>query len=273
MRDRARTGVCALVLLATGCQPTTTTSGASPGDGTTALTATATLRLTATRSAAVDTYSADLNEEGTADGRQTRIAASFAVRRRPSTAVSADFTQSGAGGSNGSGEAHAVLVNGLLYLNVPVVSPLLAGGKPWLRVSLTGLEQVTGIDAAGLVGSLLESGPATLSDMFTASTDLSSAGTDQVDGVETTHLRGTVTLRAALQQLDATEREKVRRLYRSDGTISFDLWLDPGHLPRRAAFKVDGDTPTSTTVTFHYGRTVRIIAPPADQTGGLLSAN
>jgi hypothetical protein len=227
------------------------------------------VRQTLTRADAVTSFSADLDEQGTADGRNTTVTAAFRYRKNPDPAVSADFTQLDMGGGARSDNAHAILLDGVLYLNAPGITPLLAGGHPWLRVSLAGLQGLTGVNAAGLAGSLMVAGPATLTRMLAASTDLTDDGHESVDGVRTTHLRGTVTLSTALDQLSGSTRSQAEAVFHSSGTVGFDTWIDSSDLPRKIAFRVTGsDTPTSTTVRFHYGTSVRVSPPPPDEVGG-----
>jgi len=242
----------ALALLATGCQPTTS-AHESPDNPA------ATMRLVAAQSQKLDTYRAELDQKSTLDGRPTTIQGTLQVRRRPDAAISADFTQFSVNGATVN-DAHMVLQNGLLYVNIPVLSPTLAGGKPWLRISLNGLRNLTGIDAAAVAAGLLETGPATLSRMLAASSDVRSG--------ESGHLHGTVGIKAALKQLDATDRQRAQTVYADDGTLTFDLWVDSQHRPTKVAVTDGKDL--DTTVSFHYGGSVSIVAPPSDQVGRLL---
>jgi alpha-D-ribose 1-methylphosphonate 5-triphosphate synthase subunit PhnG len=258
MERRVRIVLACAATALTGCQPSGTEADGTP----------TTVKLVAARSASIDTYRADLNQRGRTDGKPTTIVGTLQVRRKPSAAVSADFSQFSVSGATVN-DAHAVLVDGKLYLKVPVLSSTLAGGKPWLRISLTGLQTLTGIDAARITGSLLETGPATLTRMFVSATDVKTQGSETVDGVKTTHLHGTVTLEAALNNLDAAERTRAKRVYSDSGTLTFDLWADSERRPRKVALTTTGDSPLDTTVTFHYGGSVHIAAPAPDQTGGL----
>jgi hypothetical protein len=242
----------ALVLLAAGCQPTTS-AGNSPTPAAT------TMRLVAAKSSALTTYRAELNQKSTLDGKPTTIVGTLQVRRGTSPAVSADFSQFSLNGTTVN-DAHVVLQDGVLYLNIPVLSATLAGGKPWLRISLNGLQNLTGINAAALAGSLLETGPSTLSRMLAASSDVKSD--------EPGHLHGTVGVKAALQRLDADDQQRVRRVYSENGTLTFDLWVDAKHRPTKVRLTDDKDL--DTTVTFDYGASVAINPPPSDKVGRLL---
>ena len=245
----------ALALLAAGCQPVTS-AGSSP----TPTSAAATMRLVAAESAALTTYRAELNQKSRLDGKPTTVVGTLQVRRGENPAVSADFSQFSVSGATVN-DAQVVLESGLLYLKIPVLSRTLAGGKPWLRISLTGLQNFTGIDAASVVGSLLETGPSTLSRMLAASSDVRTA--------QPGHLHGTVSVRAALKQLSDTDQQRARRVYSDDGTLTFDLWVDARHRPTKVSLR-DTDS-LDTTVTFHYGGSVSINPPPSDQVGRLLS--
>ncbi|HXA62896.1 MAG TPA: hypothetical protein VNW94_27445 [Streptosporangiaceae bacterium] len=263
------TAAAALVLCVTGCKATTNESVSGGG---TKLSASQSIELTARKSKTLQTFAADISESGTSDGKTTQMVGSFKFRLNPSPAVSADFSQLQLGGQNVSGSGQVVFLNNILYVKVPILSPLLSGGRPWFKVSLNGIQTLTGVNVTAVIGGLLETTPLTLTRMFTASSDVHDAGRETVDGVPTTHFQGSVTIQAALSRLDATDRSRLTGLYRTDGSnkISFDVWVDDQHRPRRSTFSVQGtNTPTSTTITYRYGQEFQVSAPPADQVGGM----
>ncbi|MGI8335678.1 hypothetical protein ACRYCC_37495 [Actinomadura scrupuli] len=264
----------AVLVCLSGCKAVDEEGGAAPRDGR-RLSAAQVVELTSEKAGKLDTFAADIVETGTADGKTTRLAGTFRFRSKPDPAVSADFSQLQYGGTNVSGRGQVVILDDVLYLRLPVISQFLSGGRPWFRVPLGGLQRVTGVNAAAVVSSLMATTPEKVTKMFTASKNVHAVGTETVEGATTIHYRGSVSAQSALAELDSEDRARLEKsygIYGSDtaGTISFDLWVDDRRLPRRSAYSLRGtNTPTSTTITYHYGRRFTVTAPPASQVGGI----
>ncbi|GDY51126.1 hypothetical protein SVIO_017490 [Streptomyces violaceusniger] len=101
-------------------------------------------------------------------------------------------------------------------------------------------------------------------------------GEETIDGVRTTHYRGTITLgqmRASLKDEDATtreRREKNLKAYEEMGVdrLSMDMWIDPDGHTKRFRIRGEGEKgPLDMTITFSaLNEPVTVKAPPADQT-------
>src|SRR5436305_415733 len=83
-----------------------------------------------------------------------------------------------------------------------------------------------------------------------------SAATTDARTAQPGHLPGTVGVRAALRRLSAEDQQRARQIYSSDGTLTFDLWVDSRHRPTKVRV-TDGDS-LDTTVSFQYGGSVAI---------------
>ncbi|MEX0834741.1 MAG: hypothetical protein WD010_01520, partial [Nitriliruptor sp.] len=109
------------------------------------------------------------------------------------------------------GDASAATETLLLGDEVFVRSPLFAlftGDESiWVRVDLTATAEEEGLDAEALLGG--QTGPAALlSQLDGASGDLEELGSEEVRGVDTTHLRVTIDTAAAIEQADPQIREQ-----------------------------------------------------------------
>jgi hypothetical protein len=148
-----------------------------------------------------------------------------------------------------------------------------ADGKPWVKVDVNKVGQQAGFDAKGLIDQIRRINPAEQTKMFTGSKDARRVGTEKVEGVETTHYTGTVTVRDALSRLDAQTRERARQWlpeHASDEKIAFDLWTDEDQLPRKLVTKDAGEGAKAGTLTVlysAYGESFSVNPPPADQVG------
>ena len=223
-----------------------------------------------------DTFKADLTVTGTGTGTSGRIHASGQFQLRPTLKFSAkldEFTNDGRAVPGIQGQA--LFTGDALYAKAPKLARFVSGGKPWLKIDVKEAEQRTGFDVQRLINQVQKVNPAEQTKMFTGSKDARRVGTESIDGTETTHYTGTVTVKDALSRLDPEVREKVRRwLPANDDTteIQFDVWTDGQNLPRKLVSKVNGGPGESSTVTVlysDYGKSFTVNAPPSDQVGGL----
>ncbi len=172
-------------------------------------------------------------------------------------------------------KGQAVFTDNVLYAKVPQLAQFVSNGKPWVKIDVNQVAQRTGFDVQGLVNQVQKVDPAEQTKMFTGSKDARRVGTETVDGVQTTHYTGTVTVEDALNRLDAQAREKVGKWLpkdRANGKINFDLWTDGDNLPRKIVSKANGsqgETGSVTVLYSDYGDSFTVNAPPSDQVGEL----
>jgi hypothetical protein len=222
-----------------------------------------------------DSFKADLTVTGTGDG-EGRIKASGQFRLKPSLTFSARLDEMSRGGQAVPGaKGQAVYTGDVLYAKVPMLAQFISNGKPWLKVDVNQAGQRFGFDVKDLVDQVQKVNPAEQTKMFTGSKDVRRVGTETVNGEQTTHYTGTVTVQDALNRLDAQAREKVRRWFpqgSSNEKIAFDLWTGKDQLPRKLVSKGDaarGQDGTVTVVYSDYGKSFSVNPPPADQVGEL----
>ncbi|WP_217919673.1 LppX_LprAFG lipoprotein [Actinomadura sp. BRA 177] len=222
-----------------------------------------------------DTFKADLTVTGTGDGAG-KIHADGQFQLRPTLKFSAKLDEFSRNGQSVPGaKGQAVFTDNVLYAKVPQLAQFVSNGKPWVKIDVNQVAQRTGFDVQGLVNQVQKVDPAEQTKMFTGSKDARRVGTETVDGVQTTHYTGTVTVEDALNRLDAQAREKVGKWLpkdRANGKINFDLWTDGDNLPRKIVSKANGsqgETGSVTVLYSDYGDSFTVNAPPSDQVGEL----
>lgn len=231
---------------------------------------------TSQKTGEADTFKADLTVTGTDADGSGKIHADGQFQVRPTLKFSAKLDEVSRGGQSIPGiKGQAVFTDNVLYAKVPQLAQFVSGGKPWVKIDVNEASQRTGFDVKSLVDQVQKVAPAEQTKMFTGSKDARRVGTETVDGVQTTHYAGTVTIEDALSRLDAQAREKVSKWLPKDqanGKINFDLWTDGENLPRKLVSKASGSQGESGTVTVlysDYGESFTVNPPPSDQVGQL----
>jgi hypothetical protein len=151
-----------------------------------------------------------------------------------------------------------------VYIKVPG-NP---GGRPWLEVKLSNLAGGLGKSLQSLLQSAQNGNPAAETQMFAGSRNVHKVGTEVVNGVQTTHYAGTVTVSQALRRLSPTVRKGFAPLLRLiSGGIRFDIWLDDQHVARKVVEveSVRGQTVTVTLNVTAVNQPVQVTLPPRGQ--------
>ncbi|OPF74605.1 DUF1396 domain-containing protein [Streptomyces antioxidans] len=169
------------------------------------------------------------------------------------------------------------MLDGAMYVGGSEEAAAGLHGKSWLKLDFGG---PGGKAAGGLGGGSLshqaEKNPADESAFLSGADDVKRIGEETIDGVRTTHYRGTITLRqmrAGLKDQDAAtreRREKNLKTYEKVGIdrVSMDLWVDPDGHTKRFRVRGEGDKgPLDMTITFSaLNEPVTVKAPPESQT-------
>jgi hypothetical protein len=176
------------------------------------------------------------------------------------------------------GQEVADFANGraVVYLNLPVLARVMPGGKPWIKVDLNAVGKQAGIDLSQF--TQLGTDPSRMVDWLrAASGNVTTVGTEQLDGVDTTHYRATVDLSKYPDLVPADQREAVRKALDQlteqahIKTIPVHVWVDEGGLVRQVRAVVtetiQGQTMNvMTTERFYdFGAPVDIPIPSDDQ--------
>ncbi|MFJ8541018.1 DUF1396 domain-containing protein [Streptomyces sp. NPDC093586] len=170
------------------------------------------------------------------------------------------------------------LVDKALYLNGGTEAAKEMDGKSWIKFDLAAMgadKELNGLGSA----SQADKNPAAESTFLTGAKDVEKVGTETVDGVKTTHYKGTVTLDALEKSLaegdKATQdqRRKSIEQYEKMGVdeLTMDMWVDGDDQAKQFRMRGDADKgPLDMTVTFlDFNEPVKITAPPAGETADL----
>ncbi|MFI0819761.1 DUF1396 domain-containing protein [Streptomyces sp. NPDC021098] len=151
-------------------------------------------------------------------------------------------------------------------------------GKSWLATDSSAMGKGgTGAAGQGALTDRADKNPAEESTFLSDSDNVRRIGDETIDGVRTTHYRGTVTLaqmRASLKDEDAEtrkRREKSLRQYEDLGVdrLAMDMWIDQdSHTKRfRTRGKNDDGNQLDVTITvLDINKPVTVEAPPASDT-------
>ncbi|MBD3009447.1 DUF1396 domain-containing protein [Streptomyces sp. 5-10] len=172
------------------------------------------------------------------------------------------------------------MLDGAMYLDGGKEGSAGLDGKRWLKLDLSALgEKETGSLGGGSLSRQADKNPADESAFLSGADDVKRVGEETIDGVRTTHYRGTITLgqmRASLKDENATtreRREKNLKAYEEMGVdrLSMDMWIDPDGHTKRFRIRGEGEKgPLDMTITFSaLNEPVTVKAPPADQTTDL----
>ncbi|MET9758565.1 DUF1396 domain-containing protein [Streptomyces sp. NPDC006372] len=211
--------------------------------------------------------------KGTAPG-EGRVAGEASMRLKPTIAMSMKMSAP----DKGTEAAEIRLVDKAMYIGGGADAAKEMDGKSWIKFDLSGSEAGKDLDRMGST-SQAEKNPATESGFLTGAKDVKEVGTEKVDGVETTHYTGTVTLkdlRASLKDEKAEtreRREKSIKQYEKLGVdeLTMDMWVDGDDHTKQFRMKGDADKgPLDMTITFlDYNKPVTVTAPPAKDVADL----
>lgn len=255
----------AITLSLTGCQ-LVPGKGGTGGEGAAAapLTASQILQKVSQRADNTDSYKARIAMKGTiGTSGAIRMRGTMYARVRPTPAWRMRLTQAAVNGRATPGGMDALQIGDTIYLK----SPTPAGGKPWLKLSVSKTARQSGLDG-GMLKQNQQMDLVMLMKLLTSSKDARKVGAETVGGVATTHFTGTYAVTDALGKLDARTRQQAQSLYRGLGMdkLGFDLWVDGQQVPRKLVTKTlpGSKTRLTTSLVFYdIGKPVSISPPPA----------
>ncbi len=202
---------------------------------------------------------------------QGRVKAEAAIRMRPTLAMSMKMT---ALDQKTDGTAEIRLVDKVMYIGGGAAAEEL-DGKSWLKFDLSELGE-EGLNDSSLGAGQADRNPADQSTFLTGSKDVENVGTETVDGVKTTHYKGTVTRKGFRESLkgqdDATAERRVNQFLKLGvDEVTMDMWVDGDDLTKQFRMRGDGDKgPLDMTVTLlDVNEPVTVEAPPAKDTMNL----
>jgi hypothetical protein len=241
-------------------------SGASSSHAAKTLTAQQAVSLAARTSRQLNSASSTLAIKVTGPVTETTTG-SMQLQLKPSTLMSAALTVTTGGKTIGVDE---VLGSKAVYLKVPGVSQLT--GRPWLEISFAQLSGKLGASFGQLLQSMQNGDPLSQTQLFAAARDVRAAGTQTIDGVQTTRYTGSYSASSARAALPPGLRGLMGPgLTALTGDVQFTVWIDASHHVRRLAEveHVNGATVNSTINITAINQPVHITTPPASQVAPL----
>jgi hypothetical protein len=174
------------------------------------------------------------------------------------------------------------IIGAVIYMRSAAFARALPGGKSWMKIDLSQMGSA-GTAMSSMMNTSQNDPTQSLTYLQAASKSIQKLGTEDVDGVATTHYHSLVDFRKAVdlivQRVPASQRPAVRRLYEQvesqSGITNYptDVWLDAQGRVRKMHLAMPipptGQTMDMTITMSHFGVPVHIAAPPARQVADL----
>ncbi|MFD5456551.1 LolA-like protein [Streptomyces olivaceus] len=204
-----------------------------------------------------------------------QVKAEAQMQIKPALAMSMKMTALDQGAD---GSAEIRLVDKALYIGGGPEAAKEMDGKSWLKFDLEAMGAGDELNQLG-GASQAEKNPATESTFLTGAKDVEKVGTETVEGVQTTHYKGTVAVADLEKSLGGEEeatrekRQKSLEQYEKMGVdrLTMDMWVDGDDRPKQFRMRGEADKgPLDMTVTFlGINEPVKVTAPPAEDTADL----
>jgi hypothetical protein len=182
------------------------------------------------------------------------------------------------GAQAAQGPVEVRLVGKTMYVGGNAALSKETGGKNWLKLDMSALG-ANGLNTSQLGADQANQNPAAASTFLNGSKDIKKVGTETVDGVQTTHYKGTVTLdeiRAMAEKEGRTPRDTINKgieQYSKLGvdSLNIDMWIDGENHTKQFRMRADAKQgPLDMTIVFlDINQPVKVTAPPAGDTADL----
>ncbi|MEW1546675.1 hypothetical protein [Streptomyces tsukubensis] len=193
-----------------------------------------------------------------------------------------DMTMTGAGLTLTPGapeQVRMVWLEDAMYMDAGAAAAKEMDGKRWLKIDLKSLAEQSGSAALQkqLAGSLdsMDQSPAEQIAMLLESKSIKHVGSAKVDGVDTQHYKGTISLEEMLEKNDSLvlgekERDQLLKGLKGTGISSYStqLWVNKDGLPVKTDLSMKTTEGVITMVTNYsdYGAEAAVTPPPAAET-------
>jgi hypothetical protein len=263
---------CAAAIALAGCKPgiySSTSSGATPFTPSAAATAgtartgspTSAIAALAGQAAGVNSFVAKLDIHATGH-LAADLSGTLTEQVQPGPLVEVQTTVP-------SG-LEAILSGDTAYLKIGALTQ--AGGKPWIKASIGGLDSSAGASLAPIVQQLQAGNPLAQSQMFAAATNVRKIGAATISGVPTTEYSGSYSVAAGLAKLSASQRADLQSDMESSGITGtqFTVWADANHQVRKISLVEVGKSTQIdiVLVIVSLNQPVQIQIPPASEVAG-----
>ncbi|HEY7953442.1 MAG TPA: hypothetical protein VID70_10690 [Solirubrobacteraceae bacterium] len=182
--------------------------------------------------------------------------------------------------AGGNGSIKMIFLYPVIYMNMPFLTEKLPGGKPWMKLDISKAAAAAGISTSQF-GSLEQNDPTKFLDYLRASSGaVANLGSQNVDGVPTTHYSATLQMSRILDRLPGAQQAAAKAALEklgSAGSIPVEVWVDAQGRVRRMQMSLTGligaaASPAASgvggaiTIDFKsYGPVPEVVAPPASE--------
>jgi hypothetical protein len=185
-----------------------------------------------------------------AQGQKMAMTGDMQLAAKDTNDVAFDMSMTGAALG---GEARFILVDRVIYLKMPGLSQ----SDKYVKIDIG--------DASNPIAKMFDQmlgqiDPSKTFRAFDAITRLQDRGTQEIDGVETTHYTIEVDTQKALEAQGMTGQVPTGQLPK---TLTYDVWVDGQHLVRRLRMNIQGSSVDMSLS--QWGEPVDIQAPPAGE--------
>ncbi|MFF3648006.1 hypothetical protein ACFYXV_05030 [Streptomyces sp. NPDC002181] len=201
-----------------------------------------------------------------------------------------DITVKGGLGASGIDSMRTIMSNDVMYMEVPAGSPLSSAameGKRWMKIDVkaaaeaagdaAALKQLGGMGGMGSLGGAEQNqDPAKQLGLLLASPNVKLVGSENVDGADTRHYKGTLSLEEMLAAnggstaLPEADRGKLAEAMKKAGIKGYDMdvWVNADGYPARMKAAI-GTPEGNLDLDAHYSdyaTTANVHTPPENET-------
>ncbi|MGW6537533.1 hypothetical protein ACWGDD_17160 [Streptomyces sp. NPDC055011] len=173
-----------------------------------------------------------------------------------------------------------VMVDGVMYMDMGEKQAAQMDGKRWMKLDLKAAADASGDKALQkqMTGGLdqMNQDPAQQLALLLESPDLKHVGAEKVNGMDTEHYKGTLTVEQMMKAggsaelLSAEERKKFTETVKQLGMTGYDteVWVNKDGYPARmdVAMKMGKGSMEMRADYSDYGTKAAVQVPPADET-------
>ncbi|MFF9146966.1 hypothetical protein ACF1BN_19110 [Streptomyces sp. NPDC014861] len=177
-------------------------------------------------------------------------------------------------------EVRMVMVDGVMYMDMGEKQAAQMDGKRWMKLDLKAAADASGDKALQkqMTGGLdqMNQDPAQQLALLLESPDLKHVGAEKVNGMDTEHYKGTLTVEQMMKAggsaelLSADERKKFTETVKQLGMTGYDteVWVNKDGYPARmdVAMKMGKGSMEMRADYSDYGTKAAVQVPPADET-------
>lgn len=161
------------------------------------------------------------------------------------------------------------------YMRLPILTKMLPGAKPWVKIDLSKLSQLQGINFSQLLQAAGQQDPSQMLQLIQSVGNVQKVGSGQIDGVDTSTYSGTLDPAKIAAKYSGTGLDAVLKQL---GTkpIPVTVWVDGNGYVRKLDETMSVQSAQAGSIEIKveallsdFGTAVDVTPPPADQTTDL----